>query len=180
MSENLVSVSSKWFSYHDSLAAGPLWKHINSIIRAYSKYIAPGRSQWIRSTFHVHRYVDMSAAVVTGAAQGLGRAIALRLADDGFNLMLFDLPLQSEALHALAAEITARSGRSVICVMGDVSAEDDVKRLVATAAEQPGGLDVVSTAIPSRCCADNADYLDGSKRRHRFSQTAARKCVFVC
>ena len=113
--------------------------------------IAPGRSQWIRSTFHVHRYVDMSAAVVTGAAQGLGRAIALRLADDGFNLVLFDLPLQSEALHALAAEITARSGSTAICVLGDVSIEDDVKRLCAAAAEQPGGLDVVNTLISLPC-----------------------------
>lgn len=71
---------------------------------------------------------------------GLGRAIALRLAKDGFELGLFDLPGSRELLEALADDIRAQHSSRVVTVYGDVSLEDDVKRLVDTVVQELGGL----------------------------------------
>jgi NAD(P)-dependent dehydrogenase (short-subunit alcohol dehydrogenase family) len=50
----------------------------------------------------------MPVAIVTGCSQGIGRAIATRLADDGYSVALNDLELKRPALEALAAELTER------------------------------------------------------------------------
>ncbi|KAF8885316.1 acetoin reductase family protein [Infundibulicybe gibba] len=81
-------------------------------------------------------------AVVTGAAQGIGRAIALRLADDGFDVALNDIPPQMEKLETLREEISRKGRRSEI-VVGDVSVEEDVKSLVNRVGTALGGLDVM-------------------------------------
>ncbi|KAG9220125.1 hypothetical protein CCMSSC00406_0007180 [Pleurotus cornucopiae] len=74
-------------------------------------------------------------AIITGAAQGLGRAIALRLASDGFDVALNDIPAKAPALEELANEIKAGAGtnseRRAIFVLGSVAKEDDVMELVA-------------------------------------------------
>ncbi|KAF8877169.1 NAD(P)-binding protein [Infundibulicybe gibba] len=78
-------------------------------------------------------------AVVTGAARGMGRAIALRLATDGFDVAVNDLPSGKEGLETLAAEITQK-GRKAMVMTGDVSKEKDVKALVENAVETLGDL----------------------------------------
>jgi 3-oxoacyl-[acyl-carrier protein] reductase len=65
--------------------------------------------------------------IVTGAGSGIGRAIALRLAADGFNVMVNDF--RAAAAAAVAAEI---SGCAKSCG-GDVSDEADVAAMVAAA-----------------------------------------------
>jgi NAD(P)-dependent dehydrogenase (short-subunit alcohol dehydrogenase family) len=96
-----------------------------------------------------------SVAVVTGSAQGIGRAIALRLARDGFHVVVNDLPANSEMLEELKKEIESGNGSGKVeceIVCGDVSEEGDVKRMVETAVERFGGVDVVSpflTLVPT-------------------------------
>jgi NAD(P)-dependent dehydrogenase (short-subunit alcohol dehydrogenase family) len=85
-------------------------------------------------------------AVVTGASRGIGISIALRLADDGLDVAINDLPNQKEPLESLAEEIRAK-GRRVVTFCGDISKEEDVKALVAKAVEELGGIDVVSTIV---------------------------------
>lgn len=85
-------------------------------------------------------------ALVTGAAQGIGRSIALRLAEDGLDVAINDLPHQIEKLSQVAEEIHAKGRRSFICC-GDGSVEEDVRSLVAKVVEELGGLDVVSVAV---------------------------------
>ncbi|KAI0693944.1 acetoin reductase family protein [Cerioporus squamosus] len=75
-------------------------------------------------------------AIITGAAQGIGRGIAQRLAKDGLDLGLFDLPSCESTLEELASGFRQDFGTNVLTVYGDVSAEDDVKRLVDTVVQK--------------------------------------------
>lgn len=82
-----------------------------------------------------------AVALITGAGKGIGRAIALRLAKDGYNIVLNDVR-QQEGLESVKAEIK-EMGREVIECIADVRKEDEVQGMVNNTAERLGGLDVV-------------------------------------
>ncbi|EIW76784.1 NAD(P)-binding protein [Coniophora puteana RWD-64-598 SS2] len=82
-------------------------------------------------------------ALVTGAAQGIGKSIALRLAADDLHVALADLPRAQEPLESVAKEIEATTGRRTHIVTGDVSNEEHVERMVRETVERLGGLDVM-------------------------------------
>ena len=83
------------------------------------------------------------SVIVTGAAQGIGAAIARRLAREGWTVACADL--EGEALTALATEI---EGIAVAC---DVGSESDVERLIAVTRARCGRVSaVVSNAGISR------------------------------
>lgn len=82
-------------------------------------------------------------AIVTGAAQGIGRGIALRLAADGFDVALGDLASSKAVLEAVSREIHAL-GRKAVAVAVDVTLEGEVKSLIAQTVSALGGVDVVS------------------------------------
>jgi NAD(P)-dependent dehydrogenase (short-subunit alcohol dehydrogenase family) len=79
-------------------------------------------------------------AVVTGAAQGLGRALAAGLIDRGVSVVLADTA--TERLHATAEEFTAH-GRRVLSVITDVSDAAAVDALASRTLEHFGRVDVV-------------------------------------
>jgi glucose 1-dehydrogenase len=82
-------------------------------------------------------------AVVTGSASGLGRAIALRLAEEGATVVVSDVRADPrEGGEATEAVITAIGG-TCIRVDADVSQADDVDRLVSAAVQGFGRLDVM-------------------------------------
>jgi len=81
-------------------------------------------------------------ALITGSAQGIGRAIALRLARDGFDIALNDLPSKREELRALADEIE-QLGRKTLLVPADVTVEEEVQGMVQDVSDKLGGLDVM-------------------------------------
>jgi meso-butanediol dehydrogenase/(S,S)-butanediol dehydrogenase/diacetyl reductase len=84
----------------------------------------------------------MSVAHITGAARGIGKAIALRLAQDGHDIAVSDLPSMEKELEATRQEIEAK-GVKAVAITGNVTDPQDVKRLVAETAEQLGSLDVM-------------------------------------
>ncbi|KAL6301458.1 NAD-P-binding protein [Sparassis latifolia] len=81
-------------------------------------------------------------AIVTGAAQGMGESIALRLAEDGLDVAVNDVPTKLEQLAAVVKQIETK-GRRAIAVPGDVRSEKDVKALVEKTVETFGSLDVM-------------------------------------
>lgn len=78
--------------------------------------------------------------LVTGAAQGIGRGIALRLAKEGADIALVDL--KKDKLQDVAKEIAAL-GRKVTTFAADISQRDQVFAAVAHAEAELGGFDVM-------------------------------------
>jgi 3-oxoacyl-[acyl-carrier protein] reductase len=79
-------------------------------------------------------------AVVTGAANGLGREIALLLAREGARVALGDL--DGAGLDRTAAAIAAAGG-SAITVTGDLTEEEPAQRLIGAAVAELGRLDIL-------------------------------------
>lgn len=79
-------------------------------------------------------------ALITGAGAGIGRAAALRFADEGAAVVVVDV--DHEAADQTAATLTAGGGRA-LAIAADVTVSDDVERACASAVEEFGGLDVV-------------------------------------
>jgi NAD(P)-dependent dehydrogenase (short-subunit alcohol dehydrogenase family) len=116
-------------------------------------------------------------AVITGSAQGIGRSIAIRLARDGYDVVINDLERNKENLDEVKKEIVADfPERRVLTVLADVSVEEDVKGLIESAVKEFGNLNVVSclqrlVQLPCQtylivvCC----------KRRHLQIKTTLRK-----
>lgn len=93
------------------------------------------------------RFTD-KIAIVTGAAGGMGRAIALELARDGATVVvsdLFEAPRtgtpQSEGTAPTHELIESKGGKAEF-FKADVTKEADVKALVAFAVEKFGKLDM--------------------------------------
>ncbi len=80
-------------------------------------------------------------ALVTGASRGIGRAIALALAKEGYAVAV-NYAGSREAAEAVRDEITAAGGRAFI-LQGDVSSSEDVDRIFKTVKEEFGFLDVL-------------------------------------
>jgi NAD(P)-dependent dehydrogenase (short-subunit alcohol dehydrogenase family) len=79
--------------------------------------------------------LDGKRAIVTGGGAGIGRAIALRLAEEGARVVVADI--DEEAAAAVAAEVEGQA-RHV-----DVTSSDAVRALVSGAVADLGGLDVM-------------------------------------
>ena len=84
--------------------------------------------------------IDGQAAIVTGAAGGIGRATALRLADAGVSIVAVDL--DADALDSLAAEITA-AGSQAVTLAGDVADDSLAPVAVKLALESFQRLDIL-------------------------------------
>jgi 3-oxoacyl-[acyl-carrier protein] reductase len=80
-------------------------------------------------------------AVVTGSGRGLGKAIALKLAQMGANIVLNDIAV-SDSVDATADEFKA-AGFNVVVTKGDVRNAEDVKLMVKAAVDSFGSLDIL-------------------------------------
>lgn len=97
------------------------------------------------------------AALVTGAANGVGREIALALAAEGAAVAV-NYRSSAAAAQSVVAEITAKGGRAIAC-SADVANFDAVSAMVAAVTTELGRLDIL---------VNNA----GVAQRRRFQETA--------
>jgi len=79
-------------------------------------------------------------AIVTGGGSGIGRASALKLAEEGASVAVLDIHL--EAAQETAALIEAASGKA-LALRANVANEEEVARAAAEAEKNLGGLDIV-------------------------------------
>ena len=87
--------------------------------------------------------MDLSnkVAIVTGSGRGIGRAIALKLAEIGAAVVVNDIG-EAEPVESVAEEIKAM-GRQSLAVLADVSLAEDVTRLVETTVSTYGKIDIL-------------------------------------
>lgn len=80
-------------------------------------------------------------AIVTGATRGIGLAVALRLANDGFDIVA-NYRGDDEVAEAARAELET-TGREIVMTKGDVAKADDAGALIETALLELGRVDAL-------------------------------------
>lgn len=84
--------------------------------------------------------LDGKVALITGAGRGIGKAIALALADSGCRVILTARTLSQ--LEEVQREIEHRSGVA-FAIPGDLTRDEDIDRLVATTHKRCGVVDIL-------------------------------------
>ena len=79
-------------------------------------------------------------ALITGSGTGIGRAIALRLAQEGAHVVVNDI---DEPHGAETVGMISEAGGKAALVLADVSRDDDMGRMSSFAEEAFGGLDIL-------------------------------------
>ncbi len=85
--------------------------------------------------------LDGRAALVTGAARGLGLVMARALAEAGANIAITSR--RSDSAGKAAADIAAAYGRQTVGVAADMSKHSDVERMIKVACDRLGRLDIL-------------------------------------
>ena len=81
-------------------------------------------------------------AIVTGARRGIGRAIALALAEAGADIALCDM-VEEDGLLARTGEEIGKLGRNSIALVADISRRDDVESMADQALKKFGQIDIL-------------------------------------
>ena len=85
--------------------------------------------------------LEGKVAIVTGGAQGIGKVVAMTMAEVGADIVLMDM--QVEKAGIVAKEIAAKTGRKTSVIGVDVTDPCAVKQAIATAGEKMGTLDLL-------------------------------------
>ena len=119
------------------------------------------------------RFTD-TVAVVTGAASGIGKETAERLAAEGADVVVADR--YGERARAVAEEIAGRGTRA-IAVEADVTLAPDVDRLVATAERELGRVDLLVNNVGG---AEGDDLIRIDEDAWDLDLDTCLKSVFLC
>jgi len=84
---------------------------------------------------------------ITGASRGIGKAIGLRAAGEGANIVIAAKTVEPHSklpgtIHSAAAEMEAAGGKALACAV-DIRSEEQIQRAVNQAVETFGGIDVL-------------------------------------
>ncbi|MFQ5809443.1 MAG: sorbitol-6-phosphate dehydrogenase [Armatimonadota bacterium] len=95
-------------------------------------------------------------AIVTGAAQGLGEAIAERLADEGAHVMIADINL--EGAQEVAERIRDQHGGRASAAEVDVTCEEHVAAMVQQAVDEYGRIDILVSNAGILIAGDTTEF----------------------
>lgn len=87
----------------------------------------------------LRKKVEDKNAIVTGSARGIGKSIALRLATDGYNVCINDIPALEKTCDEVVKEINSMGGKACTAV-GDVTKRSDVKDVIQKTVKELGPL----------------------------------------
>lgn len=118
---------------------------------------------------------------VTGASRGIGRAIALRAARDGANVVVAAKTVEPHArlpgtIHTVAEEIEQAGGRA-LAVRVDVRSEEEVEAAVEAAVGAFGGIDVL---VNNASAIHLAGTLETPMKRYDLMQDVNARGTFLC
>jgi len=121
--------------------------------------------------------LERQRAIVTGASRGIGRAIALELAREGMAVGL--TARDQAALNATAAAIRDLGAPDPVVVPGDLMHPDAAERIVETAVDALGGLDLLvnnagATKRGDFMELDEADHMDGFALKYHGARRMCR------
>ena len=119
--------------------------------------------------------------LITGASRGIGKAIALRLARDGANVVIASKsasphPKLPGTIHETAAEVEAAGGQA-LAVELDVREEEQVAAAIAAAVERFGGLDAL---INNAGAIQLTNVEKTPASRYDLMQSVNSRAVFLC
>ncbi len=122
------------------------------------------------------RSVQGKVVLVTGAASGMGRATAELFADEGAKVIVTDLTLESA--ETVAAGIREAGGEARAWAL-DVADPDAIARVVAEAASEMGGLDVLvnNAGIATAGLVDSEEYAGLLQRSYDVMLTAHARLI---
>jgi NAD(P)-dependent dehydrogenase (short-subunit alcohol dehydrogenase family) len=81
-------------------------------------------------------------AMVTGASRGIGRSLAVGLAEFGYDVTVLDLPMMQSELEETARQVEAHGRKAYVMTM-DVTLSVDIERVVSDTISKAGGIDVL-------------------------------------
>lgn len=115
-------------------------------------------------------------AIVTGAASGIGKALAMRLAQDGASVVIADL----KGYDVAAAEIAQSAGSRTLGLQVDVSSESDVARMTSEVVKTFRGIDILvnNAALFSPLVPGDFEKIDAAQWRKVMDVNTLG--VFLC
>ena len=114
------------------------------------------------------------AAIVTGSSRGIGRAIALGLAEEGCHVAL--CARGEERLRETAKEVEAKGARA-LPVVADVTKLEDIERLVQAAADAFGRIDILVNNVGGSFAGDSEEAWQGAFQVNILAAARATRLV---
>ncbi|KAI1429813.1 hypothetical protein F5Y12DRAFT_709815 [Xylaria sp. FL1777] len=112
------------------------WAATASLNHANRRVIGAGYSSLSRQSN------EGKSVIITGSSRGIGKAIALRLAADGYNVCVSDLGANRAGCDAVAKEIRSM-GRKACVALADVTNREEVKDMIQTSVRELGPLNTM-------------------------------------
>jgi len=107
--------------------------------------------------------LEGKVALVTGSGQGIGQSIAIRLAEEGADVIVDDRVIGESAEETVAA--IQKLGRKVVAVKGDLSNTEDDRKVISQGVEAMGKIDIL---VNNAGVEKNASFWDVTEQDYDF------------
>ena len=156
--------------------------------KVHAKKILPHKNEiaFTHFLFRFGKTIAMSfqnkTVIITGASRGIGKAIGLRLAKEGANIVIASKSVEENpklggTIYSAAAEMEAAGGKA-LAVQCDIRFEDQVQQVVNRAVEKFGGIDILINNA-SAISLTNTEQTE-AKRFDLMYDINVRGTFFVC